>query len=54
MSSARLMGARTVLTGLSPQNAATIAGIGIELGPVETAGDLEDGIARADLLLGRS
>jgi rsbT co-antagonist protein RsbR len=53
VAAARLMGATTVLTGLSPRNAQAIADSEIQLGPAATAGDLEDGIVLAGRLLRR-
>jgi rsbT co-antagonist protein RsbR len=50
----RVMGAVSVLSGLSAENAITLARVGVDLGMVVTAGDLQDGIRRADALLSSS
>ncbi len=49
---ARLMGARVILTGLSPEVAQSLVSIGVDLGRLITAGDLQGGIIEADRLLG--
>ncbi len=49
---ARLMGAEVVLSGISPDIALTLVTLGIDLGPVETVGDLQSGIEHAERLLG--
>lgn len=48
----RLMGARAVVTGLSPEVAQALVSIGVDLGSVNTVGDLEGGIEEAERLLG--
>ena len=49
---ARLMGAKVVLSGISPEIALTMVTLGIDLGPVYTVGDLQNGIEHAERLLG--
>jgi len=49
---ARLMGATAIVTGVSPDVAQTLIGLGISLGNVITVADLEGGIHEADRLLG--
>lgn len=49
---ARLMGATVILTGLSPEVAQSLVSIGVDLGRLITAGDLQGGIVEADRLLG--
>ena len=48
----RLLGAKVVVSGLSPQIAMTLTNLGIVLDEVETFGSLADGLARAIALLG--
>ncbi len=47
----RLMGARSVLTGLSAGNAQALSQLGVDLGVLITSGDLQDGMREADRLL---
>ena len=49
---ARLMGTKVVFSGISPEIALTIVTLGIDLGPVYTVGDLQNGIEHAERLLG--
>jgi rsbT co-antagonist protein RsbR len=49
---ARLMGATAIVTGVSPEVAQTLVGLGIDLGNVTTVGDLQGGVDEADRLLG--
>jgi rsbT co-antagonist protein RsbR len=49
---ARLMGATAILAGLSPAIAQTMVTLGIDLGRMITVGDLQNGIERAEELLG--
>jgi rsbT co-antagonist protein RsbR len=49
---ARLMGARVILAGISPEVAQTMVTLGIDLGRILTVGDLQSGIERAEQLLG--
>ena len=53
MQAARLMGARSVLTGVSPDVAQSLVRIGVAVGALNTAGDLESGIAAAEAMLER-
>jgi rsbT co-antagonist protein RsbR len=50
--SAGLMGATAIVTGVSPEVAQTLVGLGISLGNVTTVADLQGGIEEADRLLG--
>jgi anti-anti-sigma regulatory factor len=55
VSSARLMGAELIVSGLSAEIAQTLVHAGIDLSAVESVGDLQSGIERAERLLeGRS
>jgi rsbT co-antagonist protein RsbR len=49
---ARLMGAKVVISGISPEIALTMVTLGIDLGPVITVGDLRTGIEYANRLQG--
>ena len=49
---ARLMGAKAIITGLSPEVAQTLVGLGISLGSVTTVAELQDGVDEADRALG--
>ena len=49
---ARLMGARVIVTGLSPDVAQALVYIGVDLTRLKTVGDLQGGIEEADELLG--
>jgi len=49
---ARLMGAKAVITGVSPEVAQTLVGLGINLGNVTTVSELQDGVDEADRALG--
>lgn len=49
---ARLMGARVIIAGISPEIARTMVTLGIDLGRIATVGDLQNGIARAEQMLG--
>jgi rsbT co-antagonist protein RsbR len=49
---ARLMGAALIVTGLSPEIAQTLVVIGVDLGKMETVGDLQGGIEKAERMLG--
>ncbi len=48
----RLLGATSIVTGLSPEIAQTMVTIGVDLGKMNTVGDLQGGIEQADRLLG--
>ena len=51
---ARLIGAATVLTGLSAQLSEALIGLGVDMDALNTAGDLQGGIEQAERLLGYS
>jgi rsbT co-antagonist protein RsbR len=46
------MGAGVIITGLSPEIAQTLVTIGVDLGKMNTVGDLQGGIEEAERLLG--
>ena len=48
----RLLGAITIVTGLSPEIAQTLVTIGVDLAKMNTVGDLQGGIEEAERLLG--
>src|SRR6266576_1262561 len=48
----RLLGARVIVTGLSPEIAQTLVTIGVDLSEMNTVGDLQGGIEEAERLLG--
>src|SRR5688572_553259 len=48
----RLMGASVIITGLSSEIAQTLVNIGVDLGKMNTVGDLQGGIEQAERLLG--
>jgi rsbT co-antagonist protein RsbR len=48
----RLMGARTILTGLSSEIAQTLVDLGVDLGMMKTVGDLPGGLEEAERLAG--
>jgi rsbT co-antagonist protein RsbR len=48
----RLLGARVIVTGLSPEIAQTLVTIGVDLSKMNTVGDLQGGIEQAEQLLG--
>jgi rsbT co-antagonist protein RsbR len=48
VTSARMMGAETIVSGLSAEIAQTLVTVGIDLGPVVSAGDLQGGIELAE------
>ncbi len=48
----RLLGATSIVTGLSPEIAQTLVTIGVDLGKMNTVGDLQGGIEQAERLLG--
>jgi len=47
----RLLGARVIVTGLSPKIAQTLVTIGVDLSKMNTVGDLQGGIEEAERLL---
>ncbi len=49
---ARLMGATAIVTGVSPEVAQTLVGLGISLGNVTTIAELQGGVDEADRVLG--
>jgi rsbT co-antagonist protein RsbR len=49
---ARLMGASTVVTGLSSRIAQTLVDLGVDLSMMRTVGDLQGGLEEAERLLG--
>ena len=48
----RLMGAEVIITGLSSEIAQTVVAIGVDLGKMNTVGDLQGGIEEAERTLG--
>ena len=48
----RLMGASTILTGLSPDIAQTLVDLGVDLSMMRTVGDLQGGLVEAERLAG--
>lgn len=48
----RLLGAKVIVTGLSPEIAQTLVNIGVDLSKMATVGDLQGGIEEAERLLG--
>jgi rsbT co-antagonist protein RsbR len=48
----RLMGATVIITGISSEVAQTLVRIGVDLSKLNTVGDLQEGIAEAERLLG--
>jgi rsbT co-antagonist protein RsbR len=48
----RLMGASTILTGLSSEIAQTLVDLGVDLSMMKTVGDLQGGIEEAERLAG--
>ncbi len=48
----RLLGAMVIITGLSPEIAQTLVTLGVDLGKMNTVGDLQGGIEEAEKLLG--
>jgi rsbT co-antagonist protein RsbR len=49
---ARLMGARVIVAGISPEIAQTMVTLGIDLARIMTVGDLQSGVESAEELLG--
>jgi rsbT co-antagonist protein RsbR len=52
ITAAGLMGARVIVTGLSSDVAQALVGLGLDLGKLNTVGDLQGGIEEAERLLG--
>lgn len=52
VSAARLMGARTIVSGVSADVAQSMVALGIELSPFRTIGDLQGGLEEAEHFLG--
>jgi rsbT co-antagonist protein RsbR len=52
VTASRLMGADVIITGLSSEIAQTLVTIGVDLGKMNTVGDLQGGIEEAERLLG--
>ncbi|MBI2186207.1 MAG: STAS domain-containing protein [Acidobacteria bacterium] len=52
VAAARLMGASVIVTGLSSNVAQSLVALGIDLGTLNTAGDLQGGIEDAERILG--
>jgi anti-anti-sigma regulatory factor len=52
VASARMMGAAVIVSGLSAEIAQTLVTAGIDLSQVDSVGDLQSGIERAERLLG--
>ncbi len=48
----RLMGAKVIVTGLTPEIAQTVVTIGVDLSRIVTVSDLQGGLEEADRLLG--
>lgn len=51
MLAARLIGARTIITGVSAQIAQALVTLGVDVGPLNTMGDLQGGLEEAERLL---
>lgn len=49
---ARLMGSKVIISGVSPEIALTMVTIGVDLGQIETMGDMQSAIERAEQLSG--
>ncbi len=52
VAAARLLGATVIMTGVSAEIAQTLVTIGVDLGKMNTVGDLQGGIEEAERLLG--
>ncbi len=52
VTAARLMGARTIVSGVSADVAQSMVSLGIELSPFRTVGDLQGGLEDAERMLG--
>jgi rsbT co-antagonist protein RsbR len=49
---ARLMGVEVIVTGISGEIAKALVALGVDLGAVDTVGDLQGGLEKAERLLG--
>ncbi len=54
VAAARLMGAKSVVTGLSVEVAQALVALGVDLQGIQTVGDLQEGLEEAERLLGIS
>jgi rsbT co-antagonist protein RsbR len=52
VAAARLMGATVIVTGLSADVAQALVALGVDLGRINTIGDLQGGLEEAERLLG--
>ncbi len=52
VTAAGLMGAHVIVTGLSAEVAQALVALGLDLGKLDTVGDLQGGIEEAERLLG--
>lgn len=52
VAAARLMGATAIITGLSAEVSQTLVALGVDLGRINTVGDLQGGIEEAERMLG--
>ena len=52
VAAARLMGAKVIVTGLSADVAQALVALGVDLGPLNTVGDLQGGLEEAEAQLG--
>lgn len=52
VTAARLMGATVIVTGLSADVSQSLVALGIDLGKLETIGDLQGGLEEAEQMLG--
>jgi rsbT co-antagonist protein RsbR len=52
VAAARLMGAHVIVTGLSADVAQALVSLGINLGQLNTVGDLQGGLEEAERMLG--
>ena len=54
VTAARMMGATVIMSGLAPSVAQSLVTLGVDLGAIETVGDLQSGVDRGRRLLGYS
>jgi rsbT co-antagonist protein RsbR len=52
VAAARLMGSTVIITGLSADVAQALVGLGVDLGKINTTGDLQGGLEEAERILG--